>query len=111
MKKTGMGLEELHDNVLELENKAAALEPMSKQCEDYKKQVAELSSQRDNLTVTVSQLKKEHELLNPRVKDLRERERELSNRVKDLETRAAKAEASIVLPTKKKETFGYGTNS
>ena len=103
MKNKGMSLEDLHDNVLELEKKAAALEPMSKQCEDYKKQITDLSGQCDSFTVTVSQLKKEFELLNPRVKDTREHERQLSDRVKDLETRAAKAEASIVTGNKEKK--------
>ena len=83
--------------------KTAALEPMLKQYEDSKKQIAELTGQHNNLSVAVSQLKKEYELLNPRVKDLRERERELSSRVKDLETRAAKAEASIVTSNKEKK--------
>jgi predicted nucleic acid-binding Zn-ribbon protein len=105
MKNKSMTLEDLHDNVLELEKKAAALEPMAKQCEDYKKQIAELSGQRDNLAVSVSPLKKEYELLNPRVKDLRERERGLSDRVKDLETRAAKAETSIDTGNKEKKSL------
>jgi predicted nucleic acid-binding Zn-ribbon protein len=103
MKKTGMGLEELHDNVLELEKKAVDLGPISQKYEDCKKQIAELTGQRDNLTHAVSRLEKEYELLNPRVKNLRERERELSDRVNDLETRAAKSELSITTINKEKQ--------
>ena len=103
MKKTGMGLEDLRDNVLEMEEKTKALEPMLKQYEDSKKQIAELTDQHKDLSVAVSQLKQECELLNPRVKDLREREKELSARVKDMETRAAKAELSITTINKEKQ--------
>lgn len=103
MKKTGMNLEELHDNVLELEKKTASLGPMLKQYRNSKKQVAELTSQRDKLTSSIAQLEKEYALLNPRVKDLQERDRELSHRVKDLETRAVKAELSITTINKEKQ--------
>jgi len=103
MMKTGMSLEEIHDNVQELEQKAAKLEPMSQQYEDYKKQVAELTEQRNKLTGFVTGLEQKYNLLNPRVNDLEKHEQTLSHRVKDLEARAVQAEASMTILNKEKQ--------
>ena len=95
MKKTGMGLEEIHDNVQALEKRAAKLEPIAKQYEDSKKQVTELTGQRNKLTGFVADLEQKYALLNPRVNDMEKHEQTLSHRVKDLEARAVQAETSI----------------
>ena len=67
--RTGLSLEELDDKVHKLEKKAADLETMSKQYQDYKKQLIELTGQRENLTREVASLEEKHKLLNPLVKD------------------------------------------
>jgi predicted DNA-binding protein YlxM (UPF0122 family) len=95
LKKTGLSLEELHDKVQELEKRAADLEPVSRQYEDYKKQVAELATRRENLTTVVAGLEQKYNLLNPRVKDLEKREQELLRRTKGVETKAEEAEAVL----------------
>jgi predicted nucleic acid-binding Zn-ribbon protein len=94
-KRTGLSLDALDDKVHELEKKAAELEPMSRQQEDYRKQVAELTRQRKELASAVANLEEKYKLLNPRVKDLEKREQDLSRRIKDMEPRAQKVEATI----------------
>ena len=94
-KKTGLSLEDLQDKVLELERRASELEPMSRQHEDYRKQLAELTRQRDNLINEVTGLKQKYGLLNPRVKDLEKREQDLLRRTKGMETKAEEAEAAL----------------
>ena len=109
MKKTGMSLEDLHDNVQALEQKAAKLEPIAKQCEDTKKQVVELTEQRNKLTDLVGGLEQKYKLLNPRVNDMEKHEETLSHRVQDLESRAAKAELSITtINNEKQKLLGIG---
>ena len=103
MKKTGVGLEELHDNVQATEKKAAELEPILKQCQATKKQVAELTAQRNKLTGLVGGLEQKYALLNPRVNDMEKHEQSLSQRIKDLEARAAIAELSITTINKEKQ--------
>lgn len=98
-KRTGLSLEDLDDKVHELERKAADLEPMSKQREDYKKQLAELTRQRENLASVVANLEEKYKLLNPRVKDMEKRER----RIKDMEPRAEKAEAILATLSKERQ--------
>jgi len=102
-KKTGLSLGELDNKVRELERKAADLEPMSRQHEDYRKQIAELIRQRENLASMVAGLEQKYELLNPRVKDLEKREQDLSRRTKDMETRAEKAEATLATLSKERQ--------
>ncbi len=53
-KRTGLSLDDLHNKVLELERRAAELEPMSRQHEDCRKQLAELAGKRDNLVNEVA---------------------------------------------------------
>jgi len=91
-KSTGLSLEELDDKVHDLERKAAKLEPMSKQHEDYNKQITELTRQREKLANEVATLEDKHKLLNPLVKDLEKREKDLSRHVNDMEKRAERAE-------------------
>lgn len=94
-KRTGLSLNALDDKVHELERKATDLEPMSGKLEDCKKQVAELTRQREELASLVGSLDEKYRLLNPRVKDLEKREQDLSRRIKDMEPRAQKAETTI----------------
>jgi len=102
-KKTGLSLGELDNKVRELEQKAADLEPMSRQHEDYRKQIAELTRQKENLASMVAGLEQKYELLNPRVKDMEKRERDLSRRTRDMETRAEKAEATLATLSKERQ--------
>ncbi len=95
MKNKGMTLEDLHDNVQELEKKAAKLEPMASKYEDTKKQVTELTEQRNKVTDLVAGLEQKYKLLNPRVSDLEKHEQALSSRTRDLEERGEKAEATL----------------
>ena len=106
MKKKGMSLEEIHDNVQALEKKAAKLEPIAKQCEDSKKQVTELTEKRNKLTGFVADLEQKYAFLNPRVNDIEKHEQALSQRVKDLEARAIKAEALMTVLNKEKQKLG-----
>jgi DNA repair exonuclease SbcCD ATPase subunit len=94
-KRTGLGLEDLDNKVHELEKKAADLEPMSEKHDDYLKQVAELTKQREDLTGAVAGLEEKYQLLTPLVEDLEKRERDLSRRIKNMDARGEKAEAAI----------------
>jgi len=102
-KRTGLGLEELDNKVHELERKASDLEPMSMQHDDYLKQLAELTRQREDLASVVAGLEEKYRLLNPLVEDLKKRERDLSRRIKNMETRAEKAEAAIATLNKERQ--------
>lgn len=93
--KTGLSLEDLDNKVRDLERKAAELEPMSRQHDDCKKQLAELTRQREELSSTVTNLEEKHKLLTPRVKDLEKREQDLSRRITDMELKAQKAETTL----------------
>ncbi len=102
-KRTGLSLEELDNKVHELERRAADLEPMSRQRDDYRNQLAELTRQRKDLASEVAGLEDKYKLLNPRVKDLEKREQDLSRQIKDIETRAEKAEAAIATLNKERQ--------
>jgi predicted nucleic acid-binding Zn-ribbon protein len=93
--RAGLSLDALDNKVHELERKAADLEPMSGKLEDYKKKVAELTRQREELASTVANLEQKYELLNPRVKEMEKRERDLSRRIRDMEPKARKAETTL----------------
>lgn len=99
-KRTGLSLDALDDKVHELERKAADLEPMSRQHEDYRRQLAELTKQREDLASSVAGLEQKHKLLNPLVKDLEKREQDLSRRTKGMEAKANKAEATLATLSK-----------
>ena len=93
--RSGLSLEALDNKVHELERKAADLEPISNRVKDCKKELAELSRQRDELVSTVALLEQKSELLSPRVKDLEKREETLSRRIADMEPKAQKAETTL----------------
>ncbi|MBE9502055.1 MAG: helix-turn-helix domain-containing protein [Chloroflexi bacterium] len=93
--RSGLSLEALDNKVRELERKAADLEPMSEKLEDCKKQITELTRQREELASSVAILEQKHELLTPRVKDLEKREETLSRRIADMEPKAQKAETTL----------------
>jgi len=93
--RTGVSLDALHDKAQELERKAADLEPVSGKLGEYKKQIAGLTGQREELARAVAALEQKYELLNPRVKDLEKRERDLSRRITDMEPKALKAEITL----------------
>jgi len=103
LKRTGLSLEDLDNKVHELEKKAAELEPMSMQHDDYLKQLAELAGQRKDLASEVASLEEQYKLLNPVVKDLKERERDLLRRIKNMGTAAEKAEAAITTLNKERQ--------
>jgi len=103
LKRTGLGFEGLQDKVLELERRATELEPISKQYEDCRKQLAELTARRDNLITEVAGLEQKYSLLNPRVKDLEKREQDLLRRIKGMETRAEEAEAALANLSKERQ--------
>ncbi len=94
-KRTGLSLGNLDNKVHELEKKAAELESVSNKLKDYRKQVSDLTRQREKLAGEVANLEQKYQLLNPRVKDLEKREKELSHRISDLEPKAQKAEAAL----------------
>jgi len=102
-KKTGLSLDDLDNNVHELERKAAELEPMSRQHQDYTKQIEQLIRRRDDLSSAVASLEEKYKLLNPRVKDLEKREQDLSRRIKDIETRAEKGETTLATLDKERQ--------
>jgi predicted nucleic acid-binding Zn-ribbon protein len=94
-KRTGLSLEALGNKARELERKAADLEPMSEKLKDCKKQLTELTRQREKLASAVAVLEQKYELLAPRVKDLEKREQTLSRRIVDVEPKAQKAETTL----------------
>jgi len=93
--RSGLSLEALDNKVQELERKAADLEPISDKLEDYKKQLTELTRQREELASAVAILEQKNNLLDPQVKELERRERNLSRQIGDMEPKAKKAEATL----------------
>jgi len=94
-KRMGLSLDALDNKVHELERKAADLEPLSRQREDCKKQLADLTKRRGELAGEIAGLEDKNKWLTPRVKDLEKREQDLSRRIKDMEPRAQKAETTL----------------
>jgi len=90
--RSDLSLEALDDKVHEVERKAADLESISNKVKDCRKELSELTRQRDELVNTVALLEQKSELLSPRVKDLQEREETSSRRIADMEPKAQKAE-------------------
>jgi chromosome segregation ATPase len=68
---------------------------MSDKLKDSKKELADLTKQRDELTSSVAMLEQRSELLTPRVKELEKREQNLSRRIVDMEPKAQKAETTL----------------
>jgi len=108
--RSGLGIEALDNKVHELEKKAADLEPVSDKMKDSKKELAELTKQRDELGKSVAILEQKNELLTPRVKELEKREQNLSRRIADMEPKAEKAERTLSAlkgDTQKLEDMGF----
>jgi predicted nucleic acid-binding Zn-ribbon protein len=93
--RSGLSLEALDNKVRELERKAADLEPISDKVKDCKKQLTELTRQREELARSVAILEQKHELLSPRVKEMEKSEETLSRRIADVEPKAQKAETTL----------------
>jgi len=93
--RSGLSLEALDNKVHELERKAADLEPISDKLEDHKKQLVELTRQREELANSVAMLEQKSKLLTPRTEDLERREQTLSRRIADIEPKAQKAETTL----------------
>ena len=68
---------------------------MSDKLKDCKKQLAELTKQREELAGSVAMLEQKNELLTPQVKELERREQNLSRRIGDMEPKAQKAETAL----------------
>jgi predicted nucleic acid-binding Zn-ribbon protein len=94
-KRTGLDLEALDDRIHEVERKTADLESISNKAKDCKKELSELTKQREKLVSAVALLEQKNELLRPQVKDLEEREQALSRRITDMEPNAEKAEKTL----------------
>jgi len=108
--RSGLSIEALDKKVHELEKKAADLEPVSDKLKDSKKELAELTRQRDELDKSVAILEQKNELLIPRVKELEKREQNLSRRIADMEPKAEKAETTLSTlkgETQKLEDIGF----
>jgi transposase len=108
--RSGLGIEALDNKVHELEKKAADLEPVSDKMKDSKKELAELTKQRDELGKSVAILEQKNELLTPRVNELEKREQNLSRRIADMEPKAEKAERTLSAlkgDTQKLEDMGF----
>jgi predicted nucleic acid-binding Zn-ribbon protein len=93
--RSGLSLEALEHKVHELERRAADLEPVSDQVKDCKKQLVELTRQREELASSVTMLEQKSKLLAPQVRDLERRERTLSRRISNMEPKAQKAETTL----------------
>jgi len=93
--RSGLSLEALDNKAHELEKKAAGLEPISDKLKDYKKQLVELTRQREELTSAVALLEQKNGLLRPQIKQLEKREQTLSRRIADIEPKAKKAETTL----------------
>jgi transposase len=93
--RSGLSIEALDKKVHELEKKAADLEPVSAKLKDSKKELAELTRQRDELASSVAMLEQKEGMLTPRVKELEKREQNLSRRINDMEPKAEKAQSTI----------------
>ena len=108
--RSGLSIEALDKKVHELEKKAGDLEPVLDKLKDSRKELAELTRQRDELTSSVAMLEQRSELLTPRVKELEKREENLSRRIADMEPKAEKAEKTISAvkrETEKLEDTGF----
>jgi chromosome segregation ATPase len=94
-KRTGLSIDALHDEVHELEKKAAELEPVSAKLDDCKKQIVELTRQRSKLSGDLANLEEKRKLLNPRVKELESREGNLSRHIAEMEPRVLKVDETL----------------
>lgn len=102
-KRTGLNLEDLDDKVHEQERRAAELEPMSRQHQNCRKQLTELTRKREKLASEVAGLEQKYGLLNPRVKDLEKCEQNLLRRTRGMETKAEAAEVTLATLNKEKQ--------
>jgi len=108
--RSGLSIEALDNKVHELEKRAADLEPVSEKLKDSKKELVELTKQRDELASSVAVLEQKSELLTPQVKELEKREQRLSRRIADMEPKAEKAETTLSAlkrETQKLEDTGF----
>ncbi len=107
--RSGLTFEQADEKLLQLEAKAAQLEPVMKQLDDRQKELVELSRKRDDLAPVVNNLNERYALLNPRVKDLERREEQLSKRIKEQQDAIDEAEAAqAMLGRQKKELLAAG---
>jgi predicted nucleic acid-binding Zn-ribbon protein len=108
--RSGLSLEAFDNKVHELEKKAADVERVSDNLKESKKELAELTKQRDELASSVAVLEQKSELLTPQVEKLEGWERDLSRRMADMEPRAEKAETTLFAlkrETQKLEDNGF----
>jgi predicted nucleic acid-binding Zn-ribbon protein len=94
-KRTGLDLGALDDKIHEVERKTADLESTSNKVKDCRRELSELTKQREKLVSAVALFEQKNGLLGPRVKDLEEREQTLSQRIAGMEPRAQKAETTL----------------
>jgi predicted nucleic acid-binding Zn-ribbon protein len=94
-KRTGLDLGALDDKIHEVERKTADLESTSNKVKDCRKELSELTKQREKLVSAVTLLEQKNELLSPRVKDLEEREQTVSRRIANMEPKAGNAETTL----------------
>jgi DNA repair exonuclease SbcCD ATPase subunit len=109
-KRTGLSFDALHDRAHELEKKAAELKPLSDKVAGCKKEIAELTRQRRELSSQVANLEEKYKVLAPRVKDLEKLEKDLSRRIAETEPRAQKAEATLATisrETQRLQSIGF----
>ncbi len=98
--RTGLSLDALNDKVHGLERKAAELEQVSGKLADCRKQLAELTKQREALASAITSLEGKRKLLEPQVKEFDKREHDLLYRIKNIEPKAEKAEATLTALSK-----------
>lgn len=108
--RSGLSLEALDSKARGLQKKAAELGPIAGEVQECKKQLTDLTRQREELANSVAMLEQKSKLLTPRVKDLERREHTLSRRIAEAQPKARKAETTLAAlkgETQKLEDIGF----
>ncbi len=103
MEISGLTLEQADEKISALEDRAAQLEPLTRQVDERQKGLAELGKRRNELGPVVTNLEQKYALLSPRVKDLEKREGELSRWIKDEQDAIDKAAATLAALREQKQ--------
>lgn len=93
--KSHLTLDAIDAKVMEMEEKAAELQPTINKVNERKQEIADLEKKRDDLIPVVDNLEYKHNLLNPVVKDLQSRQSSLIKQIKEEEAITASTQAGL----------------
>lgn len=95
LNETGLTLDEIDAKILEMEEKAAQLQPTMDKVDEKNAEIAELEKKRDDLIPVVDNLEQRYSVLNPVVKDLQSRQSDLIKQIKQEEEITSSTQAAL----------------